>query len=289
MGEGVQVGRGGTDNGSLIEHFLRLCFSRSAYMRQIEPILLTDDIVTTTIASLNAISRSKRSPFRPVFLLNNISYLRQNLLLEPSDDAISSLISPATSEALKSAFRTAKAAYFDSNLSPLMQVLTEHPKDEMNRAVVKDKFTKFFVLLDEVVERHRLAKVLEDDPKARKEIEDETVMLVVPLFRLFMQKHKEFSRSTLIFFRISVTSAYILQQIHRNVGQLSDTISMVFMIPVFRHQTDCRGCRGAAQRFILCYILNLSSNFHICVCQDVQFGKLNASLTRSMWCNFHTT
>jgi exocyst complex protein 7 len=81
-----------------------------------------------------------------------------------------------------------------------MQVLTEHPKDEMNKAIVKDKFTKFFVLLDEVVERHRLAKVLEDDPKARKEIEDETVMLVVPLFRLFMQKHKEFSRSTSTFF-----------------------------------------------------------------------------------------
>jgi len=200
MGEGVQVGRGGTDNGSLIEHFLRLCFSHSAYMTPIETTILTDDIVTTTIASLNAISRSKRSPFRPVFLLNNISYLRQNLLLEPSNDAIPSLISPATTEALKSAFRTAKAAYFDSNLSPLMQVLTEHPKDEMNKAVVKDKFTKFFTLLDEVVERHRFAKVLEDDPKARKEIEDETVMLVVPLFRLFMQKHKEFSRSELFFY-----------------------------------------------------------------------------------------
>jgi exocyst complex protein 7 len=157
--------------------------------------ILTDDIVTTTITSLNVVSQSKRVPFRAVFLLNNISYLRQNLLLEPSDDAIPSLIPPPTADAVNSAFRTAKAAYFDSNLSPLMQVLTESPKDEKNRAVVKDKFTKFFILLDEVVERHRLARVLEDDPKARKEIEDETVMLVVPSFRIFMQKHKEFSRS----------------------------------------------------------------------------------------------
>jgi exocyst complex protein 7 len=163
-------------------------------------MILTDDIVTTTIGSLNTISQSKRGPFRPVFLLNNISYLRQNLLLEPSDDTIPSLIAPPTADALHSAFRTAKAAYFDSNLSPLMQSLTETPKDEKNKAVVKDKFTKFFILLDEIVERHRIARVLEDDPKTRKEIEDETVMLVVPSFRLFMQKHKEFSRSALIRF-----------------------------------------------------------------------------------------
>ena len=164
--------------------------------------MLTDDIVTTTIASLNAFSQSKRAPFRPVFLLNNISYLRQNLLLEPSNDVIPSLIPSPTVDALNSAFRTAKAAYFDSNLSPLMQVLTESPKEEKNKAIVKDKFMKFFVLLDEVVERHRLARVLEDDPKARKEIEDEVVMLVVPSFRLFMQKHKEFSRSKLIWFLV---------------------------------------------------------------------------------------
>lgn len=156
--------------------------------------------MTTTISSLNAISRSKRPPFRSTFLLNNISYLRQNLLLEPADDIILSLISPATADALKSAFRTAKATYFDTNFSPLMQVFTENPKDELSKAAAKEKFTKFFSLLDEVVERHRLVKVLDDDPRARREIEDETVMLVVPAFRLFTHKQidKEFSKSVLI-------------------------------------------------------------------------------------------
>lgn len=202
MGEGVQVGKGGNDdNGSLIEHFLRLCLSHLLSASVNEPIILTDDVVTTAISSLNVISRNKRPPFRSVFLLNNVSYLRQNLLLEPSDDAIPSLISPATSEALTSAFRTAKATYFDSNFSPLTQIFTEHPS-ELNKAAVKEKFTRFFNLLDEVVERHRIARVLEDDPRSRKEIEDETIMLVVPLFRLFTQKQmdKEFSKSELLLF-----------------------------------------------------------------------------------------
>lgn len=159
--------------------------------------LLTDDIVTTAISSLNVVARTKRPTFRSVFLLNNISYLRQHLLLEPADDAILGLISPETADALNSAFRAVKAAYFEANFSPLMQVFTENPKDEQNKAAAKEKFTRFFNLFEEVVDRHRFARVLEEDPRARREIEDETVSLVVPAFRLFTQKQmeKEFSKS----------------------------------------------------------------------------------------------
>jgi exocyst complex protein 7 len=81
-----------------------------------------------------------------------------------------------------------------------MQVFTENAKDEQNKAAAKEKFTRFFNLLDEVVERHKFVRVLEDDPRARREIEDETVTLVVPSFRLFTHKQmdKEFSKSVSI-------------------------------------------------------------------------------------------
>lgn len=61
----------------------------------------------------------------------------------------------------------------------------------------KEKFTRFYDLLEEVVERHRMAKVLEEDKEAREVVADEIVLLVVPSLKRFMQKQKEkeFSRS----------------------------------------------------------------------------------------------
>jgi exocyst complex protein 7 len=118
--------------------------------------------------------------------------------VQPESDAILALLSPQTSEALNSAYRTAKAGYFDLNFSPLMQAITDDPKDKSNKAAAKEKFTKFFELLDEVVERHRFAQVLDEDPKGRAEIGEEIVMLVIPSFQRFTQKQKdkEFSKST---------------------------------------------------------------------------------------------
>ncbi|KAJ3514001.1 hypothetical protein NLJ89_g2626 [Agrocybe chaxingu] len=198
MGEGVQVGKGNKEDigGSIIERFLRKRSSSSYARRLVDDAV--DDVVTTAISSLTAISRTaRRPPFGSVFLLNNISYLRQNLLIEPADDNILAVLSPATSEALKSAYRTAKAGYFDSNFSPLMQAITDDPKDKSNKAAAKEKFTRFFDLLDEVVERHKLAKVLDEDPKGRADISEEIVMLVVPSFQRFTQKQKdkEFSKN----------------------------------------------------------------------------------------------
>ncbi|KAF8148207.1 exocyst complex component, exo70 subunit [Crassisporium funariophilum] len=182
MGEGVKVGKGNqateADDASITEHFVH-------------------DVVTTAINSLATLSRTSRRPaFGSIFLLNNISHLRLHLL-EPQDPSILSLVSQSTEEALNSNFRTAKAGYYDSNFSPLMQAITDDPKDKANKAAAKEKFTRFFDLLDEVVERHKLAKVLEDDVKGRDEIGDEIVMLVIPSFQRFTQKQKdkEFSKN----------------------------------------------------------------------------------------------
>lgn len=157
-----------------------------------------DDVITTSINSLNTLSRTSRRPaFGSIFLLNNISYLRQHIIVEPEHPGLVDLLSKPTRDALNSNFRTAKAAYFDSNYTPLMQALTDDPKEKPGKAVTKEKFTRFFDLLEEVMERHKLAKVLEDDAAGRETIGEEVVKLVVPSLQRFTQKHreKEFSKS----------------------------------------------------------------------------------------------
>lgn len=64
---------------------------------------------------------------------------------------------------------------------------------------MKEKFVRFFDLLEEVKERHKMAKVLEgdDEDDAREMLMEEAVKLVVPSLQRFTQKtkEKEFSKS----------------------------------------------------------------------------------------------
>jgi exocyst complex protein 7 len=78
-----------------------------------------------------------------------------------------------------------------------MQALADDPKDKHRAAAAKERFTRFYDLLEEVVERHRLAKVMEDDEEGRETIGDEVVRLVIPSLQRFTQKQrdKEFSKS----------------------------------------------------------------------------------------------
>ena len=84
-----------------------------------------------------------------------------------------------------------------------MQAISEDPRDKSNRSAAKEKFTRFFDLLDEVIERHKLVAVLEDDVAGRDAMRDEVVMVVIPSFQKFTrkQKDKEFSKSMLLLFR----------------------------------------------------------------------------------------
>lgn len=80
-----------------------------------------------------------------------------------------------------------------------MQAISEDARDKSNRSAAKEKFTRFFDLLDEVIERHKLVTVLEDDVEGRDALRDEVVMVVIPSFQKFTQKQKdkEFSKSML--------------------------------------------------------------------------------------------
>lgn len=215
MGEGVQVGKtsqgGVIDETVILEHFL--CKILFFSLHNNTNRLSADDVVTNAINSLNAISRLRRPAFGSIFLLNNISYLRRHLL-QPSHPDLLPLISQPTIDTINSNWRTAKAAYFDTNFTQLMQAITDDPKEKTGKSQAKEKFTRFFDLLEEVVERHRMAEVLGDDKEARDAVADEIVMLVIPSLNRFTQKQKEkeFSRSEflILFFTLLPELAFII-------------------------------------------------------------------------------
>lgn len=166
-------------------------------------IIYVDDVIATLISTLNTLSTAgKRPQMGSIFLLNNVSHLRTRLL-DASESSIDELISKPAQDILNSNFRTAKAGYFDSNFSPLIQALA----DEKERsgglvgggksAMMKEKWSRFFDALEEVAERHRVARVLADDPDGRSMLQEEVVRLVIPALLRFTQKNKEkeFSRS----------------------------------------------------------------------------------------------
>ncbi|KAG2150132.1 Cullin repeat-like-containing domain protein [Suillus cothurnatus] len=135
-----------------------------------------DDVMNTLIGSLTTLSRTqRRPPFGSVFLLNNVSHLVSHLVLRPTNPNTPSLLSKPTTDFLTSSWRTAKAGYFDASFSPLMQALADDARDKTS----------------EVGERHRLAKVLEEDSEERNAVGEEVVKLVVPSLQRFMQKQKE--------------------------------------------------------------------------------------------------
>lgn len=190
MGDGVSVNKGSRlgdgDENVIVEHFIY-------------------DVVNTVVKSLVALTRAQRRPaLGSIFLINNISYLRTHLLINPKND-VDSLLSGPTRDIVNSNFRTAKAAYFDSNLSPLMQVLAED-KDK-GKSATKEKFTRFFDLLDEIAEVHTVAKVLPEEEDVRETICEEVVKLVTPVFQRFSQRNtaKDFSKNPQKYIRMSVT------------------------------------------------------------------------------------
>lgn len=163
--------------------------------------------------SLSTLAKTmRRGPaFGSIFLLNNVYYFRK-CVMDPRNAALGKYLSKPTKEVLISNFRTAKAAYFDANFTPLMQALTDDPKEKAGKQATKEKFTKFYDLLEEVVERHKVAKLLADDDEGRDAIGEDIVKLLVPNLQRFTQKHKEkeFSKSTFLVRRMIVPSLIFL-------------------------------------------------------------------------------
>ncbi|KAF8680531.1 Exo70 exocyst complex subunit [Rhizoctonia solani] len=161
------------------------------------------DIISTVISTVNTISRFlKRPALTSIFVLNNISYLRDRVLLAPRTN-VDALLSAPTQDVLNSSYRSSKAAYFDTNFTTLLSCLTDDAKDK--KAGIKDKFARFYEALEEIAERHRYARVLADDDEGREKIQEELVRLVIPALQRFTQKHrdKEFSKNPSKYIKLS--------------------------------------------------------------------------------------
>lgn len=83
---------------------------------------------------------------------------------------------------------------------PLLSTLDDSREKEKGKVATKDKYTKFFDLLDEVKERHLMTRVLNQNDEMEDEkdsLVEEVVRLVVPSLQRFMTKNreKEFSKS----------------------------------------------------------------------------------------------
>ncbi|KAG8960854.1 hypothetical protein FRC00_014009 [Tulasnella sp. 408] len=155
------------------------------------------DVITTLTESLQAMSKTQRMPgLGSIFLLNNISYLRAKLLLEP-ETQVDEFISATAQTHLNSQYRTAKASYFEANFTSLLQPLGDTGKDKSSKSNPKEKLATFYEALEAVAERHRFARVLGDDQNGREGIADDVVRLVVPALQRFVQKYKdkEFSKN----------------------------------------------------------------------------------------------
>ncbi|CAE6434452.1 unnamed protein product [Rhizoctonia solani] len=164
----------------------------------------TFDIISTLISTVNTISRFlKRPALTSIFVLNNISYIRDRVLLAPRTN-VDALLSAPTQDVLNSNYRSSKAAYFDTNFTTLLSCLTDDAKDK--KAGIKDKFARFYEALEEITERHRYARVLAEDEEGRDKLQEEVVRLVIPALQRFTQKHrdKEFSKNPSKYIKLSL-------------------------------------------------------------------------------------
>lgn len=103
-----------------------------------------------------------------------------------------------------------------------MQVLADETKEKstlLKSSATKEKLTRFFDLLEEVMERHKFAKVMEDDEDGRELIGEEVVKLVIPSLQRFSQKHRE-NKSVYSLLcnslRVDILTIFVLK-IHRSV------------------------------------------------------------------------
>ncbi|CAE6449936.1 unnamed protein product [Rhizoctonia solani] len=163
----------------------------------------TFDIISTVISTINTTSRFlKRPALSSIFVLNNVSYIRDRVLFAPRSN-VDALLSAPTQDVLNSSYRSSKAAYFDTNFTTLLSCLTDDAKDK--KAGIKDKFARFYEALEEIAERHRYARVLADDEEGRDKLQEEVVRLVIPALQRFTQKHrdKEFSKNPSKYIKLS--------------------------------------------------------------------------------------
>jgi exocyst complex protein 7 len=156
------------------------------------------DLLSALISSLDNRSRSMRKPVSSIYMLNNLSYMRNNLILS-NQSAANDIMGSTAEDILNSAYRDAKARYLDA-WRELVGLLAEPTSSGRfgvvgvggDKQAVKDSLANFFNRLDELEVLSRQHTLSRQDPNLRERLHADVRNLVVPAFQSYMaKKHAE--------------------------------------------------------------------------------------------------
>ncbi|BGP48838.1 exocyst complex component exo70 [Rhodotorula kratochvilovae] len=183
-----------TDEGGLLQRYL-------------------NDVLAVLLAALDARSRLLRGRpgTAPIFLLNNLSYIRHATL----SSSVGDTLGESAEDALNKRMRATKAAYLDV-WSPLVSALLDAGFAEQSGAAgalkaglgavtggggterreTKDRFVRFHEALEEVEALHAQARFEEGEAELRERLKGEVERMVVPTYAKFVQRHRKDNYST---------------------------------------------------------------------------------------------
>jgi hypothetical protein len=168
----------------------------------------TDDVLSVLLTALESRSRllRGRTGIAPIFLLNNLSYIRHSTL----SSSIGDLLGESSEDSLNKKMRTTKANYLEV-WSPLVSALLDAGFAEQSGAAgalkaglgavkgaggterreTKDRFVRFHEALEEVEAVHAQARFEETEVELRERLKGEVERMVVPTYAKFVQKHRK--------------------------------------------------------------------------------------------------
>lgn len=171
-----------------------------------------NDVMATLLTALDSRARLMRAPPRPgmgsIFLLNNLSYVRREIL----SSQVSDLLGEPCEDELNRKMRTAKSAYLEI-WSPLVSALLDAGTEQSTaagaikaavkggasteRRETKDRFVRFFDAFEEVESLHHAARLDANEHELRERLKDEVDRMVVPTYSKFLARHRhgDFSKS----------------------------------------------------------------------------------------------
>lgn len=167
-------------------------------------------MLVTLLNALDGRTRSLRSRagLSAIFFLNNISYIRREVL----SSQIGDLLGEGCEDLLNKQTRNAKANYLDL-YGPLISALLDAGTDTSGAVGAikagigavkgggekrenKDRFLKFQDALEEVESIHATSKLSEEDSELRERLKGEVERMVVPTYSKFLARHNaDFSKS----------------------------------------------------------------------------------------------
>lgn len=169
-----------------------------------------NDVLATLLNALDGRTRSLRSRagVSAIFFLNNISYIRREVL----SSQIGDLLGEGCEDLLNKQTRSAKANYLDL-YAPLISALLDAGSDTSGAVGAikagigavkgggekrenKDQFLKFQDALEEIESLHAGAKLSEEDSEMRERLKGEVERMVVPTYSKFLVRHNaDFSKN----------------------------------------------------------------------------------------------